>query len=194
MTEKTLSLPETVIIIETLLFVADHPVAVSELVKTVEVSKGQIEKALDHLAEFYQQRGLRLQRNGSRVQLVTASEMADYVERFLGLSLSTKLSIAAMESLGIIAYKQPITRPEIEAIRGVNCDGVLRTLLSKGLIEEVGRLNTVGHPIQYGTTFEFLQYFGLDSLTALPELAMEAEEDQADLLSLETDVEQISLE
>jgi segregation and condensation protein B len=186
-TETTkLGTEDLAVIIESLLFVADHPVAITELTRTLETTKHQVELALTQLDELYQQRGLRLQRMGNKVQLVTAAEMADYVERFLGLSVSARLSTAALEVLGIIAYRQPLTRPEVEAIRGVNCDGVLRTLLSKGLIEEVGRLNTVGHPIQYGTTFEFLQYFGIGSLTELPELEMEpetlpiAEADEAD--------------
>jgi len=106
--------------------------------------------------------------------LVSAPEAAPYVERFLGLSLSGKLSAAALETLAIIAYKQPITRPQIEAIRGVNSDGALRTLMSKGLIEEVGRLDSVGHPILFGTTFEFLQYFGLSSLSELPPLEIQS--------------------
>ena len=181
LTNDTPITPEQLaVIIESLLFVADHPVAVSDLVKTLDASKQQVEQALTILDDLYQTRGLRLQRNGSSVQLVTASDITGYVEKFLGLSISSKLSTAAMEVLGIVAYRQPMTRPEIEAIRGVNCDGVLRTLLSKGLIEEVGRLNTVGHPIQYGTTFEFLQYFGLSSLDELPALAMEQDE-EADL-------------
>jgi len=175
---QSLSPAETALIIEGILFVADHPVAISELTKTLEVSKTQIEEALTVLSETYQHRGLRIQRNGPKVQLITAPEMTTYIERFLGLATSTKLSMAAMEVLGIIAYKQPITRSGIEAIRGVNSDGVLRTLLSKGLIEEVGRLNTVGHPIQYGTTFEFLQYFGLTSLDDLPQLEMEIEAEE----------------
>ena len=173
-TNNTLLTPERIaIIIESLLFVADHPVDLAELARAIGVSKAGVQKGLVILKESYRERGLRIQQNGARVQLVTAATMADYVERFLGLSISSRLSTAAMEVLGIIAYRQPITRPDIEAIRGVNCDGVLRTLLSKGLIEEVGRLNTVGHPIQYGTTFEFLQYFGLTSLEELPQLEME---------------------
>jgi len=104
------------------------------------------------------------------VQLVTAPEAASYVERFLGLEARTRLSRAALEALAIIAYRQPITRPEIEAIRGVSSDSVLRTLLRVGLIEEVGRASTVGRPILYGTTFEFLQHFGLRSLHELPDL------------------------
>ncbi len=87
-----------------------------------------------------------------------------------------------METLAIIAYKQPVTRPQIEAIRGVSSDGVLRTLMSKGLIEEMGRLETVGHPVLFGTTFEFLQYFGLDSLDALPPLELEEDEHSAQIV------------
>ena len=173
----TLPLTEdkTVAIIECLLFVADHPVSITELANTLQITKSQVEAALTTLGDSYADRALRLQRKDNQIQLVTAPEAADYIERFLGLSQGSKLSTAALESLGIIAYKQPLTRSEIESIRGVNSDGVLRTLLSKGLIEEVGRLDTVGHPIQYGTTFTFLQYFGLSSLQELPELEMEGE-------------------
>ena len=114
--------------------------------------------------------GLALQRQGDKVQMVTAPEIAPYVERLLGLDLSSRLSPAALEVLAIIAYRQPITRAEIEAIRGVNCDGVLRTLSSKGLVGEIGRLEQAGRPILYGTTFEFLQYFGLHGVQDLPPL------------------------
>jgi segregation and condensation protein B len=160
-------------IVESLLFVADAPVPVSQLAEAAECAPRDIETTLQSLAEDYATRGLRLQRKGNRVQLVSVPEAAPYIERFLGLSLSGRLSAAAIETLAIIAYKQPVTRPEIETIRGVNSDGVLRTLMSKGLIEEVGRLETVGHPVLFATTFEFLQYFGLDSLDALPPLEIE---------------------
>jgi segregation and condensation protein B len=88
----------------------------------------------------------------------------------LGLDLSTKLSQAALETLAVIAYRQPLTRAEVEAIRGVGCDGVLRTLITRELVEAVGRLEQPGRPYQYGTTVQFLQYFGLDSLDHLPPL------------------------
>ena len=156
--------------IESLLFVADSPVSVSHLAEALERDERDVEAALQTLAEGYAGRGTRLQRKGTRVQLVSAPEAAPTIERFLGLSQSGKLSAAALEALAIIAYEQPITRPQIEAIRGVSSDGVLRTLLGKGLIEEVGRLETVGHPVLFGTTFEFLQYFGLSSLGELPPL------------------------
>lgn len=165
-------------IVESLLFVADEPVEVGQLAKTLEVEKGLVEEALRSLSREYSQRGLRLQRKNQRVQLVTAPEAAPYIERFLGLRLSSKLSAAALETLAIVAYRQPITRPQIEAIRGVNCDSVLRTLVSKGLIQEVGRLEQVGRPILYGTTFEFLQYFGLQDLAELPPLEKEKPGDE----------------
>ena len=164
------------VLVESLLFVADQPVTIRELSATLDVSNAQIEQALDDLTQTYQSRCLQLQRQGQKVQLATAPQATEYIERFLGLSLSSKLSPAALEVLGIIAYKQPLTRPEVESIRGVSSDGVLRNLLSKGLIEEVGRLDTVGHPIQYGTTFEFLKYFGITSLDDLPQLEMDVDE------------------
>jgi segregation and condensation protein B len=156
--------------VESLLFVADAPVSVGRLAQALEVTPGQVERALADLEAAYTGRGLRLQRAGSRVQLVTAPEAAPSVERFLGLEARARLSQAALETLAIIAYRQPITRPEIEIIRGVNSDSVLRTLLRLGLIEDVGRAPTVGRPILYSTTFEFLQHFGLQELDDLPSL------------------------
>jgi segregation and condensation protein B len=174
-------------IVESLLFVADAPVPVSQLAEAAESEAREIDAALRSLSDSYADRGVRLQRKGSRVQLVTAPQAAPYIERFLGLPLSGKLSAAALETLAIIAYRQPITRPQIEAIRGVSSDGVLRTLISKGLIEEVGRLETVGHPILFGTTFEFQQYFGIDSLSDLPPLKTEENGKSAEA---ETEVEE----
>jgi segregation and condensation protein B len=158
------------LLLESLLFVADEPVLIKHLAETLEVEAGAVEAALQGLDEDYRVRGLRLQRKGERVQLVTAPESSPYIERFLGLQLSARLSKPALEALAIIAYRQPITRAQIEAIRGVSSDGVLRTLLGKGLVEEVGRLEQVGRPILYGTSFEFLQYFGLKGLDDLPPL------------------------
>lgn len=170
MTIEPLTEQQLITIIESLLFVAAEPVTVSQLAGTVECSTAQVEAALQALKEQCQHRGIRLQQHGQKLQLVTAPEATPYVEHFLGLSTPARLSTPALETLTIIAYRQPITRPEIEAIRGVNSDGVLRTLLSKGLIEEVGRLDTVGHPSLFGTTFEFLRYFGLEDIKDLPGL------------------------
>lgn len=170
MTTETLNEQQLTIIIEGLLFVSSEPVTVDHLATVTACPLEQIEMVLQQLKESCYQRGIRLQRQGKKVQLVSAPEITDYIERFLDLSTSARLSTPALETLTIIAYRQPITRPEIESIRGVNSDGVLRTLLSKGLVEEVGRLDTVGHPSLFGTTFEFLRYFGLEDIKDLPEL------------------------
>lgn len=154
-----------------LLFVAEGPVALEQLGKILEVDVVEVEKAVHDLETWLARGGLALQRQGTKLQIVTVPDVAQYVERFLGLDLSTRLSPAALEVLAIIAYRQPLTRAEIEAIRGVNCDGVLRTLCNKGLVGEVGRLEQAGRPILYGTTFEFLQYFGLHKVDDLPPLA-----------------------
>jgi segregation and condensation protein B len=111
------------------------------------------------------------------VQLTTAPELSESIEEFLGLEATSTLSQAALETLAIIAYKQPVTRPEVDVIRGVNSDGVMRTLLSKGLIEELGRADTPGRPIFYGTSSEFLQHFGLETIDALPFVDFEALEE-----------------
>ena len=160
-------------LIESLLFVADEPVAIGRLAAAMGVNREAVEETLRVLSEEYAQRGLRIQRKGERVQMVTAPEAAPHIERFLDLELSSKLSAPALETLAIVAYQQPVTRAEMEAVRGVNCDSVLRTLLSKGLIEEVGRFPQAGRPIVYGTTFEFLQHFGLQDLAELPPLENE---------------------
>jgi segregation and condensation protein B len=157
-------------IIEGLLFVASEPVTVNHLASAIDCTPGQVEAALQSWQENSANRGMQLQRFGNKVQLVSAPELTEIVERFLGLTATAKLSTPALETLAIVAYRQPITRPQIEAIRGVNSDGVLRTLVSKGLVEEVGRLDSVGQPVLFGTTFEFLRYFGIANLDALPEL------------------------
>ena len=167
------------LLIESLLFVADEAVHIDRLVGALEVSAEEVEEALQVLAPKYAHRGLRLQRKGSRVQMVTAPEAAGVIRRFLGLESGSKLSPAALETLAIVAYRQPITRAQVEAIRGVNSDSVLRTLTNRGLIEEQGRLEQVGRPILYGTTFEFLQQFGLESLDQLPPLGEPLPEAQA---------------
>jgi segregation and condensation protein B len=156
--------------VESLLFVAGEPVGIEQLAAVLESDSEQIEAALQELAGEYMGRGIQLQRKGQRVQMVTAPGAADTVRLFLGLELSGRLSPAALETLAIIAYRQPVTRAEIEAVRGVNSDSVLRTLVQRGLIEEMDRLDQPGRPIVYGTTFEFLQQFGLVSLEQLPPL------------------------
>jgi len=160
--------------LEALLFVASAGVTPAQLAAALEIAVEEVELGLDSLEHEYVQsgsgRGLRLQRHRGRVQLTTAPQAAPWVERFLGLESSSRLSRAALETLAIIVYKQPATRPQIDAIRGVNSDGVLKSLLSKGLIQEVGRADAPGRPILFCSTPEFLQYFGLTSLEELPPL------------------------
>jgi len=158
-------------LLEALLFVVGEPATVERLAAAFALPVERIEIGLQLLEAQLATRGIRLQRHREAVQLVSAPVAADVIEAYLGLDLNAKLSRAAMETLAIIAYRQPVTRPQIEAIRGVSSDGVIRTLLHRGLIEEVGRLEQAGRPILYGTTFEFLQYFGLSSLDDLPPLA-----------------------
>lgn len=155
--------------LEALLFVSTGPVTVSQLAEALERKPQEVEEGLRNLdAEFEQERGLRLQWHAGKVQLTTAPQASGLVERFLGLEATARLSRAALETLAIIAYRQPITRPGVDSIRGVNSDGVLKSLLAKGLIQEVGRSEGPGRPILYGTTSEFLQHFGLPSLSQLP--------------------------
>jgi len=163
-------------LVESVLFISSGPVPVARLAKALEVPTAVISQALQTLTADYQTRGLRLQWSGDAVQLTTAPAASSAIERFLGLELTTRLSQAALETLAIIAYMQPVTRPHIDQIRGVNSDGALRSLLSKGLIEEIGRQETPGRPILYGTTPEFLQHFGLTMLEELPELVEEKKE------------------
>lgn len=164
-------------LLESLLFVASGPVSIHRLARTLDTTPAAVRSLLLSLEELNRDRGVRLQWSGNEVQLTTAPQASDVIERFLGLEVTSRLSQAALEVLAIVAHMQPTTRPEIDDIRGVNSDGALRTLLSKGLIEEVGRMDTPGRPILYGTTPEFLQQFGLASVQELPALSTAAEEE-----------------
>jgi len=164
--------------LEALLFVAPGDTSPSHLAAALDLPLNEIERGLADLEALYSQegpsRGLRLQRYRGRVQLTTAPEISPYIERFLGLESSSRLSRAALETLAIILYRQPVTRPQIDAIRGVNSDGVLKSLLLKGLVQEVGRAEAPGRPILYSASAECLQYFGLSSLSELPPLDLPA--------------------
>ena len=173
--QSTLSLESQ---IEGLLFVADGPTPISQMGIALEVTPKRIRAALDKLEEAYQNRGLKLQRHKDEVQLTTAPEMSALVETFLGLESLQRLTKSALEVLAIIAYQQPVTRPQIDTVRGVNSDSVIKRLHSRGLITEAGRADGPGRPILYGTTPEFMQHFGLNSLEELPPLESEGEEDE----------------
>lgn len=153
--------------IEAVLFVAEKPVARSELGRITGATPKQVESALAELAASYEGTGLRLQHEGDEWQIATAPEMAPFVASYLGAD-RLRLSAASLETLSVIAYRQPITRAEVEAVRGVNCDQTIYTLQSRRLIEERGRKEAPGRPIMYGTTWEFLECFGLTSLDQLP--------------------------
>lgn len=167
-------------VIESLLFVAGEPITVVQLARTLQLPADTVETALAQLTEEYRERGIRLQRHGDTIQLVSAPEAALAVARFLGVQATTRLSAAALEVLAIIAYRQPLTRAQIEVIRGVDSSGVIRALLARELIADVGRLETVGRPILYATTPAFLRQFGLTSLEDLPPLDIPLPPDVAD--------------
>jgi len=174
--ENTLELSAQV---EAILFVAPEPISPYQISTILEESPWVIKKALEELEALYQQRGIRLQHHDGKVQLVSAPEFAYLIKSYLELESTSSLSQAALETLSIIAYQQPVTRPQVDAIRGVNSDAVLKTLISKGLITEIGRAEGPGRPILYSTTTEFLKYFGLTSYDELPPLNIEDHHGQA---------------
>jgi segregation and condensation protein B len=154
-----------------LLFSSAEPVSVHSLSRATGHPPGAIRAALSELPARLDGLGLILQRHaGDAYELATAPEHAPAVERVFGLDRASRLSRAALEVVAIIAYRQPVTRADIEAIRGVDSSGVLQTLLARELIEPIGRLPGPGNPIQYGTTPQFLRTFGLSGIDELPEL------------------------
>jgi segregation and condensation protein B len=157
--------------LEALLFVASGPITKEQLAATLEVSIKEVDDELNQLGERYKTSGgLSLQWSSGKVQLTTSPKLGKLIERYLSIENISRLSKAALETLAVISYQQPVTRPQIDIIRGVNSDGVLKNLLFKGLIQEMGRAETPGRPIMYSTTTEFLQYFGLSSIKDLPPL------------------------
>jgi segregation and condensation protein B len=168
--------PSLEIALEALLFVAAEPVTTAQLAEALERKPQEVEQALKNLSALYANgRGLRIQWHAGRVELTTAPDLAGLVERFLGLEATARLSRAGLETLAIVAYRQPVTRPGIDSIRGVNSDGVLKSLLNKGLVQEMGRAEGPGRPILYGTTSSFLQHFGLSSVEELPPFVVQEE-------------------
>jgi len=159
--------------LEALLFVAPGAVTVSQLAAALDLAPREVEKTLAAMETGYAQRGIRLQRHKGELRLTSAPQAATLAERFLDLEATSRLSAAALECLAIIAYQQPITHPQIDAVRGVNSDSALRSLLTHSLVEEVGRTEGPGRPILYATTPEFLQYFGLGALEELPPLNLD---------------------
>lgn len=157
--------------LESLLFASSEPVSAHRLANALGVSESLVEQEMEKLIKSYSsnQRGITIVKVANGYQMCTHPDFAPFVARLLEAS-PVRLSRAALETLSIIAYKQPVTLPEIDAIRGVSSAGVVRTLLDRGLIEEAGRKDTVGRPVMYVTTKEFLVYFGLQDLSELPSL------------------------
>jgi segregation and condensation protein B len=159
--------------LEALLFVSDEPVAAVVLAQALGLERREAEELCEELARSYEERGaglvLRNVAGGWRV--TTSPEVAPIVERYVLSSRHVRLTKASLETLAIVAYKQPVTRHQVSSIRGVNSDGVVRALVDRGLVAEVGREETPGRPVLYGTTPEFLEKLGLPSLAELPPLA-----------------------
>ena len=175
-------------IIETLLFITDRPVKVSRLVDVIENTNAkEVREAITKLQDMYTVRGsaIQIMEIAGGYQMCTKPEYGRWVRRLYNEKMTTRLSNAALETLAIIAYKQPLTRAEIEGIRGVDIAGPLEKLLDRGLVRVVGRKETLGHPMVYGTTDEFLRMFGLNKVSELPDLqvfaAKNLEDKQEDL-------------
>ena len=172
-------------IVEALIFAAPEPITIKSLVKLLDgESKDDIVKAIDDLKEQYSRPGgLQMVEVAGGWEIVTRPELHEWVRRMFHERTTQKLSVAALETLAVIAYKQPVTSPEVAEIRGVNAAGVLSTLMERKLVKIVGRKQVVGRPFLYGTTREFLERFGLNDLTDLPKV-----EDMSELLGFELPV------
>lgn len=159
-------------IIESLLFVSGEPLKINQIARIIECSVDFTKDLLEQMANLYNNsdRGIKLMNSENRYNLVTKAENSEYIEKLLGINSRQSLSQASLETLAIIAYKQPITRVDVDEIRGVKSDRAIYNLLEKGLIKESGRLNVPGRPILYSTTEDFLKYFGLENVDTLPSL------------------------
>ncbi|WP_288221291.1 SMC-Scp complex subunit ScpB [uncultured Clostridium sp.] len=170
--EEISSKPKIKSTIESLLFVSGDPLNIKDLSNALEISNKTIKNILEEMISEYEdeKRGIKLISINGEYQLVTKAENSSYIQKLLKKNKRQSLSQASLESLAIIAYKQPITRVDIDEIRGVKSESAMQRLLEKDLIKEVGRLEVPGRPILYGTTDEFLRQFGLKELKDLPSL------------------------
>lgn len=166
-------------IIESLLFSWAEPVNIDDLSKMLKLNKKDTELILKELEEEYKRRdrGIRLVKTNNSFQLSSKPENYEYIKDFFKNKNEKSLSKPALETLSIIAYKQPVTKLEIEELRGVNCDGTIRSLTEIGLIEVSGTLDRIGHPKLYSTTDDFLKKFGIENLDELPNLENIGKED-----------------
>jgi segregation and condensation protein B len=168
-------------IIESILLVAEKPVSAKELTSCIGAMASEVQKSLVELMSEYKDRGIKIIKKGDYYSLVTDPENGEAVSKYLNEELRHDLSEAAIETLSIITYKQPVTRIEIEDIRGVATDQILRNLMIRGLVSEVGRKEAPGRPILYGTTMEFLQYFGFNHEDEIPKFKEEKPANDGDL-------------
>jgi segregation and condensation protein B len=165
------------LVIESVLFVADGPVELRTLARLTEQTPEAINQAIEELGATSHGRGVRIQRTGQSAQMVSAPETASYVQRYLGIDENQRLSPVVLVTLTVIAYKQPVTKGEVERILRKNCEYSVMVLKARDLINEVGRADGPGRPYLYGTTFKFLEHFGLEKpgdLPPLPELEVAA--------------------
>ena len=171
--------------IEAILFVAGEPILISDLARALSLEPGKMNRLLRELKDEYdfQQRGFSLQMYGKHVQLTTRAMYAEDIVHLLQPVQRQTLSQAVMETLAVGAYRQPVTKAEVEAIRGVKCDYSIQSLVNKELICEVGRKEALGRPILYGTTDKFLQHFGLQSLSDLPPMSEESQTAEEQLIT-----------
>lgn len=163
---------QTISAIEAVLFASGDPISIDRLSQTFEIKPEEVEKYIKELEKKYDEQGsgFYVVRLENTYQLVTREEFAPYIKTAFDIKRRTPLSPAALEVLAVIAYNQPVTRSFIEQVRGVDCSGVVSTLVEKGLIEERGRLELPGRPLLYGTTKTFLRSFSLNDLGDLPPL------------------------
>lgn len=157
--------------LEAMIFVSPSPVRLSELAEATGWSESMIQRDLNQVQGRYLDHGLELQKVAGAYRLVTKAELSEAVERLIGVQSRRRLTRAQLETLSVVAYRQPVTRAQVEAYRGVNCDRLLSQLSDMRLLREAGRAELPGRPLIYATTVEFLRYFGLESLEQLPDLS-----------------------
>ena len=193
--EEVSSKPKIKSAIEALLFVSGEPLTIKDLSNSIEVSPKTISNILNEMILDYEEekRGIKLISINGEYQLVTKAENSDYIQKLLKKNKRQSLSQASLESLAIIAYKQPITRVDIDEIRGVKSESAIHKLLEKDLIKEVGRLEVPGRPILFGTTEEFLRQFGLKELNELPSLDLYSEKDEETIEAMNEIIKEIDI-
>lgn len=182
---------------ESMMFVFGQPLDVKEAAEIFNISKKDAYECFKELQQEYEQegRGIRIREINKSFQFVTAEENIEYIERLCTPVKHKKLSQSALEVLAIVAYKQPVTKGEIEAVRGIKCDRVIEGLQKKELVAEVGRSSAIGRPILYGTTDVFLKYFGFENLKELPDIGNpDGLNTDVDEIADGVDLQQISIE